>query len=123
MAELRDEALVAVTEADDGTNAIAQDQLPHEPLDHVVLPRAEPSARDDAAAGLRGVEVDPVTGPRQLEGGNLLPRGGVSEQGREALVDRHPIGFSYEVQGLLPEQRRDGGFEAASAQDGDRGIG
>ena len=58
MAEPRDHALVTVAESENPLHAIAARELEHDAPDDVVQPRAQATARDDAAADRTRIEED-----------------------------------------------------------------
>ncbi len=118
VAVARDEALVAVAKPVDPLHAVVMRELHHEPADHVVEPRAEAAAGDDAHPQLRGIEEDAPTRACRLESGERLER--TAALGGEAggVVEEHAVVFSHVVgrRAARFEQRLERRIDPAGAE-------
>ncbi len=107
LAARRVEALVAVAKTEDFLHAVAVMKFQKQGTDHVVQPRAQSAAGDDASAGLLGIEEQLRAWASEFELEFLLFRrvGVADEAGRHA--------------GLVADCAPLGGREAGFAQSGD----
>ncbi len=104
------EALVAVGEPEDVAHPVVVVQAEHDCADHVVEPRAEAAAGDDAALELGGVEVDLRARPGLLEGRHRPGR-------LECLAQQHRVGLEHDLVAVLHEVHAlDGGGDAAGPE-------
>ena len=97
-----DESLIAVAEAVDLSHAVAIVQLHDQRPDHVVEPRAEAAAGDDAGAGFGGIEENFAARPGRLERRQLIDRSGAGTEGRTRVVEQDPVGLVDIVKALPP---------------------
>ncbi len=98
------EAQVPVPEAEHLGHRVGLVQLEHDPAHDVVHARAKAAAGHDAAAELRGVEVDLVPGTRQLERGGAVGVPLVVGGRRQPVVEKNAVGVAH----IVHRERRSG---------------